>query len=638
MSTRMRRYALEEASARVTRLAKLRIPQQKSFDAIHKLVSGFSDDLAKLTDVELFDYFKASAFDMSELPPQLLFALATGVGKTRLMGALIAYLFIAGQSKNVVILAPRSAILEKLERECQVDHPKYLFVDSGLIPEPNLCFRDNLQSFKPSSERMNVFVLSPQSITGRDRRFSRESEFRGFSQFEYLRELKDLVVFVDEAHHVGSALGDDPAAWMVAIRDLRPRLYFGLTATPRTNPGSNVVYEYDVATCLREARYSKGVDLIVEKRDDTVSDDDWDRYTIDFGLLRLERKRRAIQEFRRIVPSFPNIEPVMLICAKDTSHADEIGQWLVDSRGIAKEQVLITHSERNQTEDDIKRLVGIDQPANRVRIVVNVFQLTEGWDVTNVYVIAPLRAMATYQTAIQTMGRGLRLPAGRRVDNRDVDTLDVLCCGRESVEEILRQATEQFGVNDRGLGISVTAGLGLQEEQPIPTKEIKIAVSKEISITLPLVRRVDAEPSLDFSVETLGDLTRGGATALHLDTLERTGLDESVSYSYEDFVSSVHSKVLAELSYLSDPVNGEALNLLIRRFLMAMGAKTDGRVTTDPIKVALLVSDEIDKRYRKQAVNFVLDGTRSLVPADYLWRVAETISKPVARVPVKDWQ
>src|SRR5207302_10622783 len=119
--------------------------------------------------------------------------------------------------------------------------------------------------------------------------------------------------------------------------------------------------------------------------------------------------------------------------------------------------LLITHSERARTEEDIRRLVGIDESGSRVRVVVNVFQLTEGWDVTNVYVIVPLRAMATFRSAVQTMGRGLRLPMGRRTGNPDVDTLDVLCCGRESFEEIVRQAVEQVGTPEGERGNAVTS-------------------------------------------------------------------------------------------------------------------------------------------------------------------------------------
>ena len=57
--------------------------------------------------------------------PSLCFALATGVGKTRLMGAFIAYLFLAGRSNHFLVLAPNTTIYEKADfrfhsRFCQI--------------------------------------------------------------------------------------------------------------------------------------------------------------------------------------------------------------------------------------------------------------------------------------------------------------------------------------------------------------------------------------------------------------------------------------------------------------------------------------------------------------------------------------
>ena len=637
MPSRIRKYRLDEIYDRVLRVARLRAPQKEGFDRVHELVSSLNDDLPQLSQDELVGHLRGRDLEIPAPPPQLVFALATGVGKTRLMGALIAYLYRAGQTRNCLILAPRAAVVEKLERETEIGHPKYLLIDRALVTDPSLCFRNKVTSFRPANDRLNLFVLSPQSVSGRDRLFARDSEFRGFSLLEHLSQLNDLVVFVDEAHHVGSALGEDPAAWMTALQKLQPRLYFGMTATPRTDPGVNVIANYDLATCLREGQYTKAVDVLVEERDDAVSDEDWDRYTIDFALRRLERKRVAIREFVRAVPTFPRIEPVLLVCARDTAHAEEIGAWLREERGISQDELLVTHSERKRTEEDIGRLIGIDQPENRIRVVVNVFQLTEGWDVTNVYVIAPLRAMATFRSAVQTMGRGLRLPMGRRTGNPDVDKLDVLCCGRESFEDIVRQAVEQFGTRDGGMGITVAPGLELGTATPVPMKPITLRAVETVEIPVPQVTARYEEPSLDFEIESPGTLTRGGATALHLDTLERTGLDEGVCYELDEFVASVHGRVLAELAYLSDPVHGELLERLVRAFLDSLGAQVDRPINADPIRVALFVADEIDKRYRKRSARLELSALRTVVTGDHRWRVPESFTEPVDRMPVKDW-
>lgn len=637
MASRIRQYRLDEARDRVLRSARLRPPQRQVFDRVHELISMLRDDLPRMEQREVVEYLKQRGFDVPASPPQLIAALATGVGKTRLMGSLLTYLCNAGQTRNCLILAPRSTILEKLERESQIGNPKYLFIDPALVPHPNLCFRYNVESFRPSEDQLNVFILSPQSITGRDRRFSRDSEFRGFSVFDYLASVRDLVIFVDEAHHIGNRGGEESAAWMEAITALKPRLYFGFTATPRTDPGVNVLYGYDLARCLQEGLYTKAVDVLVEKRDEALTDDDWDHYTIDFALRRLEGKRLAINEYRNSIGTFPAVEPVLLICARDTDHAEQIGEWLRERRGITEEELLITHSEREKTEEDIKRLVGIDQPGNKVKIVVNVFQLTEGWDVTNVYVIAPLRAMATFRNAVQTMGRGLRLPAGYRTGNHEIDVLDVLCCGRETFEEILSQATEQFGDQGHGIPIGVKQGLGL-DAPVVPMKETVIKAVRAVQIRVPTCKHIYAEPNLEFDIGKVGRLTQGGATALHLETLERTGLDEGVIYTVDDFVTSVHARVLADLRYLSEPLHGAALDALIRRFLESLGAKPGEPVLADPVRVALVVEEEIDTRYRKQAIRYELTRLQPLQPGDYRFRVPETLDGPVERVPVREWE
>ena len=127
-----------------------------------------------------------------------------------------------------------------------------------------------------------------------------------------------------------------------------------------------------------------------------------DKLTLDFGLQRLERKRNSLRAYADEHSDFVFVEPVMLVAARDTEHADQVAAWLKDKRSLGHEGIMSPiHTGRRLEE--LGKLVAIDRPGNRIRVVVNVFQLSEGWDVTNVYVVAPLRAMATYQNAVQSM-------------------------------------------------------------------------------------------------------------------------------------------------------------------------------------------------------------------------------------------
>src|SRR5205807_9313997 len=57
----------------------------------------------------------------------LCFALATGVGKTRLMGAFISYLHLAHGLNNFFVLAPNLTIYNKLITDFAENTPKYVF-------------------------------------------------------------------------------------------------------------------------------------------------------------------------------------------------------------------------------------------------------------------------------------------------------------------------------------------------------------------------------------------------------------------------------------------------------------------------------------------------------------------------------
>ena len=70
--------------------------------------------------------------------------------------------------------------------------------------------------------------------------------------------------------------------------------------------------------------------------------------------------------------------------------------------------------------------------------MIHVNMLKEGWDVTNLYTIVPLRAANARILIEQSIGRGLRLPYGKRTGVMAVDRLNIVA--HDKFQEIIDEA------------------------------------------------------------------------------------------------------------------------------------------------------------------------------------------------------
>lgn len=101
----------------------------------------------------------------------------------------------------------------------------------------------------------------------------------------------------------------------------------------------------------------------------------------------------------------------------------------------------INSSQRGAEKDEnIEQLLSLEKPDNKIEIVIHVNMLKEGWDVTNLYTIVPLRASASETLTEQTIGRGLRLPYGDRTGVDEVDRLSIV--SHDKYEAIVNLAND----------------------------------------------------------------------------------------------------------------------------------------------------------------------------------------------------
>src|ERR1700694_454610 len=134
------------------------------------------------------------------------------------------------------------------------------------------------------------------------------------------------------------------------------------------------------------------------------------------------------------------VKPFVLVIARDTAHAAELISLIKSDaffQGRYVDKVIQVDSSVKE-EETVQKLLTVEQNDNPVEIVIHVNMLKEGWDVTNLYTIIPLRAANARTLIEQSIGRGLRLPYGRRTGVTSVDRLNIVAHDR--FQEIVDEA------------------------------------------------------------------------------------------------------------------------------------------------------------------------------------------------------
>jgi type III restriction enzyme len=423
----------------------LRAPQRHSLEILDRITELLSlrkgDDPGAALEALKAEWPTVSDFERDF--PSVCFALATGVGKTRLMGAFVTFMHLAHGARNFFILAPNLTIYSKLIADFTPNTPKYVFrgVAEFATDPPQVITGDNydatlLDQLSPC--RINIFNISKINSEvrgGRAPRIKRLSEYVGESYFDYLANLDDLVLLMDESHRYRASAG------VRAINELRPVLGLELTATPFTEsargplPFKNVVYRYPLARAMDDGFVKEPA--VVTRKDFSpagVSADELERIKLEDGVrlhenVKVELETYARESGRKVV------KPFVLVIARDTGHATEL-QALMSSDGFFegryKGRVLQVDSSRSGAEEDamVEKLLRIERGDDPTEIVVHVNMLKEGWDVTNLYTIVPLRAANARTLVEQSIGRGLRLPYGERTGVIAVDRLNIVAHDR----------------------------------------------------------------------------------------------------------------------------------------------------------------------------------------------------------------
>ncbi len=459
---------------------------------VHEVLKAknISEIYEKINPTLYIDNLTEISKDSSKYPKYCI-KMATGTGKTWVLIALLIWQYLNAKdgydffSKNFLIIAPGLIVYERLLDAFlgKVDEVKKerIFEKSDIFNMQDLFIpnidRDEIFGFiqnstvrrdeigKPTGGGViaitnwnvlidngedkkesisvipeasevikDIFPIRPGKNQGNDLNILDNSYNRG-KELEYLKELENLVVFNDEAHHIHDIKkGEDSSEvkWKQSLNIISKNkgenfIQIDFSATPYTEINkkkkyfSHIVSDFDLKDAIKKGLVKT---LVLDLRKEIAA------LPLDFKALRDDsNKIRGLSDGQRIMlragitklktleeefsKVSDNKNPKMLVICEETEVTKYVREFLIEEN-LKDEDIMEIHSSRKGevSEDewnDIKnRLFNIDN--HKIpKAIISVLMLREGFDVNNICVIVPLRATQSGILLEQTIGRGLRL-------------------------------------------------------------------------------------------------------------------------------------------------------------------------------------------------------------------------------------
>lgn len=496
------------------------------------------------------DKFDLMRFDSSgavsggmfpEAWPRYACKMATGSGKTKVLSLLIAWSYFhklyeaqSRLARNILLIAPNIIVLDRLRAD--FDGLRIFFGDPVLPAnghegrdwrddfQVTLHLQDEVRALRPFG---NIFLTNIHRVYLSDLREPsvEDDDLRDYflAPFgprpsgkttdsrtdlgEIVREIEELAVFNDEAHHVH----DERMAWFKSIQDIHHRmlqrdgalaLQVDVTATPKHDNGAifvQTVSDYP----LVEAIYQNVVKHPTLPDAASLARLNEQKSAI-FSERYADYLRLGIEEWRQTFAAHEKLgkKAVLFVMVDDTRNCDEVGAWLEKTAPELQGAVLVIHTKQNgdiseaasgKAKEELEALRmaanGIDAWTSPYKAIVSVLMLKEGWDVRNVTTIVGLRAYNSPARILpeQTLGRGLRRMYFGTDTPEHVSVIGTPAF-IEFVESIRSEGVE-FERKSMGSGSAGVESLVVEVDAGNPDKDIEA-----LDIAIPrLSRRFDRE-------------------------------------------------------------------------------------------------------------------------------------------------
>jgi len=419
--------------------------------------------------IKVKDKYDLMRFDSSGLVSSGMFdetwrrfviKMATGTGKTKVLGLILAWSFFhktyeenSGLARNFLVITPNIIVLDRVYRDF---NGLKVFFEDPVLPDNGFGGRDWHNDFQLTLHRQdevrithptgNIFLTNIHRVyAGDDIPPSPDDEdmmdyFLGKrptgattdSKVDLgmiVRDVDELVVLNDEAHHIH----DPRMAWFKSIQDIHNRLaqkgsalslQVDVTATPKHNNGAifvQTVADYPLVEAIAQNVVKHPVLPDAPSRaklEEKMSAKYTEKYA-DYIHLGVIEWRKAYAEHEKM-----GKKSILFVMTDDTRNCDEVTEYLQAMYPDLKDSVLVIHTKNNgeisesvsgKSEDELKELRKQadeidDAIKSPYKAIVSVMMLKEGWDVRNVTTIVGLRAYSAAANILpeQTLGRGLR--------------------------------------------------------------------------------------------------------------------------------------------------------------------------------------------------------------------------------------
>jgi len=353
-------------------------------------------------------------------------------------------------AKAVVWLVPGITILDQtLKNLNNPAHPYRSRIDLHFNGRVQVFEKDallNPRGFTPAGvqEHLSIFVLSFDSFRSRSKdnrkmyqengmllghKVAAEAVLEGTDETALINVIRSLnpVVIVDESHNAESELSVE------MLRNLRPSFILDLTATPRNN--SNIISYVDALQLKKENMVKLPVIVYNHKSKEGV---------IESAINLRHKLEKDAKAEQKSGGAF--IRPIVLFQAQprtgeEQTTFEKIKAALIQI-GIPPEEIKIKTADINELKNE--NLLGKD---SKVRYIITVNALKEGWDCSFAYILASLADKSSAVDVEQIVGRILRQPYARQHQNPMLNMSFVLTASSRFLETL---GTIVKGLNKAG--------------------------------------------------------------------------------------------------------------------------------------------------------------------------------------------